>query len=321
MARNYSRVWFNDGAGRFTQSGQELTMQGHGVELADLDVDGDIDIFITCAGYGDGDRQYHERTRVYLNDGRGLFADSGQDLGDLELSGTGVTLADVDADGDIDALVNYFQHDNIIYLNDGKALFAKSDKTFPGAATFGDLDGDGASDYLAKVAQKGYRTALNDGTGVFVDYWELDDPEAQHAGDVGLGDVDGDGDLDAVITNGSWRGEATPSKLFLNDGKGAFVDSGIELPAVKNGGIAFGDLNGDGRLDVVVTNFEMPSQVWLGTNNGRLADSGIRMSFGEIFRHVCIGDLDGDGRADIFFANFNRPGQGGPNEIWFNRKM
>jgi ankyrin repeat protein/tetratricopeptide (TPR) repeat protein len=319
MARNYSRVWFNDGAGRLTQSDQELTMQGHGVELADLDGDNDLDIFMTCAGFGDGRREYNERTRVYLNDGRGVFSDSGQDINDLELSGTGVTLADVDSDGDLDAFVNYFQHDNIIYLNDGKARFTKSDKTFPGAAAIGDLDGDGDPDYFAKVVQKGYRTALNGGSGSFIDHWEIDDPETQRAGDAGLGDVDGDGDFDAVIANGGWRGEASPSKLFLNDGTGSFVDSGIELPAVKNAGMAFGDLNNDGCLDVVVTDFEMPNQIWVGTKNGGLVDSGIRLSFGEMFRHICIGDLDGDGDVDIFFANFNRPGRGGPNEIWFNR--
>lgn len=319
MARNFSRVWFNDGAGGLTQSDQELTMQGHGVELADLDGDGDLDIFITCAGFGDGRTEYSEPTRVYLNDGRGVFSDSGQDLGDRELSGTGVTLADVDSDGDLDALVNYFQHDNIIYLNDGKAHFSKSGKTFPEGATFGDLDGDGDPDCFVKIAQKGYRAALNDGSGSFLDHWEFEDPEAQRAGDAGLADVDGDGDLDAVITNGDWRGGAIPTKLFLNDGTGSFVDSGVELPAVKNSGLAFGDLNGDGRLDVVATDFEMPNQIWFATANGTLADSGVRLSYGEMFRHVCTGDLDGDGDLDIFFANFNQPGAGGPNEIWFNR--
>jgi ankyrin repeat protein/tetratricopeptide (TPR) repeat protein len=319
MARNYSRVWFNDGAGRLTQSDQELTMQGHGVELADLDGDDDLDIFITCAGFGDGRNDYDERTRIYLNDGHGVFTDSGQDLNDLELSGTGVKLADVDSDGDLDALVNYYQHDNIIYLNDGNARFTKSDKTFPGAATIGDLDGDGDPDYFAKAVGKGYRTALNDGSGNFIDHWDFDDPETRRAGDARLGDFDGDGDFDAVVANGSWRGEAMPSKLFLNDGTGSFVDSGIELPAVKNAGMDVGDLNDDGFLDVVVTDFEMPNQIWLGTENGGLVDSGIRLSFGEMFRHICIGDLDGDGDVDIFFANFNRPGQGGPNEIWFNR--
>jgi ankyrin repeat protein len=318
MARNFSRVWMNDGGGRFTQTDQELTMQGHGVELADLDADGDLDAFVACAGFSDGRQEYSERSKVYLNDGRGRFVDSAQDLGDLELSGTGVTLADVDGDGDVDAMVNYFQHDNIIYINDGGARFTKSDESFPGAATIGDLDGDGDPDYFAKVPGVGYRVALNDGTGAFIDYWQMEEPDVQRAGDAGLGDIDGDGDLDVVVANGSFRTEAAPSRLLINDGSGAFTQANVMLPAVRNAGLAFADLNGDGHLDVVATDFELPNQVWLGDGRGGLLDSGIRMSFGEMFRHVCIGDLDGDGDLDVFFANFNVPGRGGPNEIWIN---
>jgi hypothetical protein len=103
MGANYSQVWFNDGAGQFADSGQRLTQQGHGLGLGDLDGDGDLDIFMTCAHYGGGGGWSKKPSRVYLNDGGGTFQDTGQDLGDTDLSGNGVNLIDLDGDGDLDA--------------------------------------------------------------------------------------------------------------------------------------------------------------------------------------------------------------------------
>jgi len=63
---NYSQVWLNDGSGHFTATGQQLTQQGHGIDVGDLDGDGDLDVFITR----------HNNTQlseVYLNDGDAVF--------------------------------------------------------------------------------------------------------------------------------------------------------------------------------------------------------------------------------------------------------
>ena len=66
----------------------------HGVSLGDVDGDGDLDAFVANSRTGN---------RVWVNDGSGIFTDSGQSLGDHYSHG--VTLGDVDGDGDLDAFV------------------------------------------------------------------------------------------------------------------------------------------------------------------------------------------------------------------------
>ena len=62
------------------------------VGLGDLDGDGDLDIFFTCAHYDRGEGWGKMPSLVYLNDGQGKFASSEQDIGDTELGGNGVNL-------------------------------------------------------------------------------------------------------------------------------------------------------------------------------------------------------------------------------------
>jgi hypothetical protein len=88
-----NQVWLNNGAGIFLSSEQELGY-GMGLDLGDLDADGDLGFFIVA---------WEEAGRVWLNDGAGIFTDSGQSLG-VE-GGWDVTLGDLDGDGDLDAVI------------------------------------------------------------------------------------------------------------------------------------------------------------------------------------------------------------------------
>jgi len=92
MGFNYSQVLFNDGKGNFEDSGQQLTQCGHGAGVGDFDNDGDMDLFISCAGWMENGITYTFSSKIYFNNGEGVFTDSGQDLYDLDLSGGGVTL-------------------------------------------------------------------------------------------------------------------------------------------------------------------------------------------------------------------------------------
>jgi len=309
---NHSEVWLNEGNGTFTDSGQQLMQYGHGIDVGDLDGDGDLDLFLSS-------HSASRPSKIYLNDGHARFQDSGQDYRDV---GYRLDLADLDGDGDLDALSENVEATSIL-LNDGAGHFTPGEGPLaPGKGafpppTFGrDLDGDGDVDLFVKEEGAGYRTLLNDGAGNFGEHWFHADTTAMALGDVGLGDVDRDGDLDAVITNGHFQSTSHPALVFLNDGSGQFTDSGQRLSAVSNANASFGDLDGDGDLDLVLTDHEEPNQIWLNDGAGRYSDSGFRFGGGEFYRHAHLADLDGDGDLDIFLATFGLAR--GPNEIWFN---
>ncbi|MCP4724150.1 MAG: VCBS repeat-containing protein, partial [bacterium] len=128
-----------------------------------------------------------------------------------------------------------------------------------------------------------------------------------------FGDIDNDGDIDVVATNGN-RQSATPATVLINDGSGKFIDSGQELCTVYAGRVRLGDLDLDGSIDAVFTSSERPAQIWLNNGEGKFTDSGIRLNIDNAFHEFAIGDLDGDRDLDLFFPNY----RGGSNQIWFN---
>jgi len=308
-----SRVWLNDGHGKFTATEQRLTQQGHGVDLGDLDGDGDLDIFMVCASYGPTGIENNRASKVYLNDGKANFAETGQNLGDSLQSGNGIRLHDFDGDNDLDALVYYYQEDHVVYINDGKAHFAKSDFRFPKKAECGDLDGDGDVDLFIREEGSGYKVMGNDGHGNFVQKWSYPDSTVIF-GSCTLADLDNDGDLDVIVPSGNDREGVFPTTVWYNDSKGQFEKSAIELNATKSGKISLSDLNGDGHLDAFVTNFDFPSSIWINDGKGNLLDTGMRLGGFQGNSGAALGDLDGDGDIDAFIAEFF----GGSNTIWFN---
>jgi len=308
----HSRIWLNDGQGNFSITEQMLSEAAHGIDAADLDGDGDIDLFITCHYYMENGEPRHRRSKVYLNDGKAGFVENGQIIADSLFSGNVVKLNDVDSDGDLDALVIYHKEPSKIFLNDGKGQFALSDFSFTDVGDFGDLNGDGALDILSRARGIGFEFWSGNGDGTFTMVWDQPDSSLQF----GLShfcDLDDDNDLDAVLTDFSLS-EDMPTRVWFNDGSGRFSE-GASLPGVFRGTVSFGDLNNDGYPDAVATNHDAMVQIWLNDGSGMLVDSGIRLgTSSDKNESAAIGDVDGDGDLDIFLAE----GRGGRNTIWFN---
>jgi hypothetical protein len=306
---NQATVWLGDGNGAFTDTGQLLTYQGHGVGLADFDGDGDLDTFITCHGFPGGATY---PSHLYRNDGSGAFTDSGMDFGDGDLSGVELQVLDLQDDGSPDVYVAYYDPAGMpdrVYVDDGAGSLTDSGMRIEDdVVTWGDLDGDGDADMFATRYEEGYVVRQNDGTGAFADLWSFAEPTAAE-GAIALADFDADGDLDALV--GSGRGAAAgPAKLFWNDGAGSFTPSDVELGAASAAEFGVADLDGDGHLDVVVANADFVDEVWLGDGAGGFAAS--EMPAGSIpsdglSTKVSLGDIDGDGDLDVIVGSLGAP--------------
>jgi plastocyanin len=244
-----------------------------GVECADVDKDGDLDIF-----FADGDgfssagtkRQNVLVVNKWIETGTFTFADeSVARLGANVSNAKGVTTADVDGDGWVDALYcNAFYTDlPFLYMNRGAAQpgffdleSAARGLTTPlssGGAQFGDLDDDGDLDliindaYLGSPANKP-RLYFNDGTGHFTENAAaLGAPNKAAQMDVQLTDVDGDWDLDffGVCRAGNAGGN---HYLMLNDGTGSFTNVSSSFPSGSSSTYEadVGDLDGDTDVDM-----------------------------------------------------------------------
>lgn len=145
-------------------------------------------------------------------------------------------------------------------------------------------------------------------------------------------DADGDDDLDLAVLSDSFQRQSialqNEMKLYRNDGAAGFVDvtagSGVEgsyldLYDMHAGGMAAGDLDGDGDLDLIAALWEARSRVFLNNGDWTFAEvgeaSGIAVSTGTDWQPI-VHDFDGDGRLDVLLSyDFD------PNYLYMNRGM
>jgi len=233
-----------------------------------------------------------------------------------------VASADIDLDGDIDILITGTPPvTTTLYKNDGFGNFTAISQpaiinVYSGAAEFADVDDDGDQDLLITGnTSQTVTTAnlyLNDGMGNFT--LASGTPfEVSTTGDIDFGDIDGDNDLD-LIMSGRNSLEELFVKLYTNNGSGSFsLSNGSSFVPVWFSSTEFIDIDNDNDLDLLICGEDTTntSNTILYLNNGSgvfSAASGTPFT-GAHFGDIAFGDTDNDGDQDILITGSNASGQ------------
>jgi enediyne biosynthesis protein E4 len=292
-AKAAHRLFHNEGKGIFKDvtaaSGIVHREYGMGACAGDVDGDGRIDLYIT--NYG--------ANTLYRNAGNGAFTDITR-TARVGLDGwsTSCAFLDIDRDGDLDLFItnyldappsrnpfcgdprrrirvychplNYTGLASVLYRNDGKGIFT-------------DI-----------TAEAGISKSIGNGLGVAV------------------GDYDDDGLPDVFVAN-----DAVPNFLFHNDGKGRFSEVALAagVSVGRDGkpragmGTEFADYNGDGRLDLVVTNHEFETHsLFRNDGKGSFSDASVEAGIASptlpfVGFGVAFFDADNNGTLDLSIVN------------------
>ena len=180
----------------------------------------------------------------------------------------------------------------------------------------GDVNGDGHLDImLAKGRHWGLvdRILLGDGRGGFPSAYDLG-PASDKTYSGNLVDLDGDGDLDVVISNDT----PDPKRIYLNDGKGRFSETdtyGRAQWSTRNAAVA--DVNGDKLPDIIAANRDAPERagnyVCLNRGRGQFDDDCFMFSK-ESATTITPADVNRDGRVDLVVPHRD----GGQSHIYLN---
>lgn len=286
-------------------------IMGSGAALFDYDGDGDLDIYLVQGAAVTSEparlRNARGTSRLFRNDltpgsrdaaGRAVlrFTDvTGAAGAGFIGTGMGVTVGDYDGDGDLDLYVTAYGS-NALYRNNGNGTFTDvtraagvDDPRWSTSAAFLDYDRDGDLDLF--VAN-------------YVDFTV----EARKVCTDAVGARD-------YCAPSAYR--PVPARLFRNLGNGSFADatesSGISRAYGAGLGVAVGDYNGDGWVDIYVANDATPNQLWINRQKGVFEDEGWLSGSAanaagrpEGSMGIASADFDADEDEDLFVTNLAR---------------
>jgi len=267
-------VLHNDGHGKFTPDSTMIEIPDNieleQPQLTDLNGDKALDL-VTIENNGG--------MRVFYNDGKGHFTDSGQKLCDSILKGSimaHIAMGDVNGDG-------YYDIVSAGWIMNGSTVC-------PNRVWFGDSLGN------------------------FLDSGQLLDEGDSHVHGLKLGDLNKDGFLDIVMLFGD---DTRAGRIYLNDGTGHFT-AGANIPGNTGESAAICDFDGNGTQDIFVAQGTTPSRVWLSDGTGQIHDSGVKLG-SHCYFDVAAGDFNSDGKMDAFTVGYiATSGASAYAQIWLN---
>lgn len=284
---------------------------GEGAAFADVDNDGDLDLYVSNKG---------GENALFLNDGSGIFTSAAREAGD-RINDDGMSMgscfSDIDNDGDQDLYIvkggRYeIEANRLLINNNGRFMDATrktgvGSKEFTYSAAFADVDNDGLLDlYLANYGV-GARNILYRNTG---DSNFIDVTDAAGVGDRSwswsaiFSDLNNDGFQDLYVVNGRYPGGET-NHLYMNNGDGTFRDAS-RSSGVDDGnwglGAATADVDNDGDFDLFVSNYVGPNKLYLNDGTGIFTDFSEASGLADVGwgKGPSFGDVDHDGDMDLY---------------------
>lgn len=273
------------------------------VEPADIDGDGDLDVFASATKANDlvwmrndGNKSNWE-TKIIDSNVNEIF---------------GIVAVDLDKDNDIDVVVCSRNDDKIFwYRNNGKGDFSKlvvdANVDAPFEIEAADIDRDGDID-LAMAANSTTNTGvvyLNNGSQGFTRQILL---TGKSAFDLEIADWNQDGNQDVLFSLNA-SSPANPQQevvALINRGSNIFVTTPIIINAERGTSLKVTDLDKDGNLDLLIgRNDQLRLVAWMGRNNGTLTQnvvSRLESGTGQVFG-IEVGDMDKDGKNEVIFAD------------------
>ncbi len=276
------------------------------LSASDVDRDGDQDLVIAMSG----------EAKLLRNSG-GIFSEESLS----GISAQEVALRDLDGDGRSDLITGGEELRQHMGDGAGSFLATGTARTISSVNSMRISDFDRDGDYDVGLALDASAAQILDGSlagswGSFT-YTETQQIGTESSTCVAFGDLDGDGDRDAVV------GNIGADHVLFNDGEGNLTHTGATGQTLNNSintnrtlAVALGDIDGDGDLDIVqgaelIGGVFGRNTIWENDGNGNFSEA---LFFGaeQTTRDVDILDIDGDGQLDIVCAN------DGPNRIYLN---